>query len=139
MAGQRMFCTAGWLQNDGNCYYFSSRKKSWEESKKFCESQDAQLLVIKDNSTLSFIRDNSNGTGYFVGLTKTRLSWQWIDGTLLDKFLNIHGSWSSFSCARVSSGELWQEVCLKSFQWICEKKAYELQRHQPGLLPPFAL
>ncbi|XP_030047682.1 asialoglycoprotein receptor 2-like [Microcaecilia unicolor] len=136
LSGQHHFCMAGWLQNDGNCYYFSKRRKTWEESRKFCEIQDAELLVIKDNRTLSFIRENSNGAGYFIGLKKEQSVWKWIDGTILDKSFNVQVSGDASNCVRVSSGGLWNEDCTNQIQWICEKNAFKFKQFWSSLLPP---
>lgn len=46
------FCPAGWMGDAGRCYYFSSAKKSWEQSKDDCCSRGAQLATARANSTL---------------------------------------------------------------------------------------
>lgn len=46
------FCPAGWLWDAGQCYYFSSARKSWEQSKEDCCSRGAQLVTIRANTTL---------------------------------------------------------------------------------------
>jgi len=51
-AGQCQFCPAGWLWDAGQCYYFSSAKKSWEQSREDCCSRGAQLVTIRANITL---------------------------------------------------------------------------------------
>uniref|UniRef100_A0A669QVD8 C-type lectin domain-containing protein n=1 Tax=Phasianus colchicus TaxID=9054 RepID=A0A669QVD8_PHACC len=50
--GSCQFCPAGWLSHAGRCYYFSSAKRSWEQSKEDCCSRGAQLAIIQANSTL---------------------------------------------------------------------------------------
>nr|XP_033792564.1 killer cell lectin-like receptor subfamily B member 1 isoform X2 [Geotrypetes seraphini] len=85
LLGQKNFCMPKWLLDYGKCYYFSERRNNWEESREFCNTQEAQLLLIKDNRTLNFIRENSKEAGYFVGLKKEHSVWKWIDGTILDE------------------------------------------------------
>lgn len=51
-AGQCQFCPVGWLWDAGWCYYFSSGKKSWEQSREDCCSRGAQLVTIRANTTL---------------------------------------------------------------------------------------
>uniref|UniRef100_A0A663NBG5 C-type lectin domain-containing protein n=1 Tax=Athene cunicularia TaxID=194338 RepID=A0A663NBG5_ATHCN len=51
-AGQCQFCPAGWLWDAGQCYYFSSAKKTWEQSREDCCSRGAQLVTIQANTTL---------------------------------------------------------------------------------------
>lgn len=50
--GSCQFCPVGWLWHAGHCYYFSSAKRSWEQSKEDCCSRGAQLAIIQANSTL---------------------------------------------------------------------------------------
>lgn len=51
-AGRCQFCPAGWVWDAGRCYYFSSAKKSWEQSREDCCSKGAQLVTIRANTTL---------------------------------------------------------------------------------------
>uniref|UniRef100_A0A8D0FDF9 Uncharacterized protein n=1 Tax=Strix occidentalis caurina TaxID=311401 RepID=A0A8D0FDF9_STROC len=46
-AGQCQFCPAGWVWDAGQCYYFSSAKKTWEQSREDCCSRGAQLVTIQ--------------------------------------------------------------------------------------------
>uniref|UniRef100_A0A8C6ZGW8 KLRG1 protein n=1 Tax=Nothoprocta perdicaria TaxID=30464 RepID=A0A8C6ZGW8_NOTPE len=50
--GQCQFCPAGWIWDAGHCYYFSSAKKTWEQSKEDCCSREAHLATVRTNSTL---------------------------------------------------------------------------------------
>ncbi|KAM9588923.1 killer cell lectin-like receptor subfamily B member 1B allele B isoform 1-T1 [Morphnus guianensis] len=52
LQGRCQFCPAGWLWDAGRCYYFSSAKKSWEQSREDCCSKGAQLVTIRANTTL---------------------------------------------------------------------------------------
>ncbi|XP_029438851.1 killer cell lectin-like receptor subfamily B member 1B allele C [Rhinatrema bivittatum] len=142
LTGQLPVCTIGWLQNGEKCYYFSVNKKTWDESRKQCHSWDSDLLLIKDNITLSFIQEHSNGTAYFIGLRRESRSrpeiWRWTDGTVLDKLFQVQRT-SDLSCVRVASGELRQESCSKDSQWVCEKKAHRLQLLGSSLSPARSL
>uniref|UniRef100_A0A8C4PC71 CLC4F protein n=1 Tax=Dromaius novaehollandiae TaxID=8790 RepID=A0A8C4PC71_DRONO len=60
-AGRCQFCPAGWLWDAGHCYYFSSAKKTWEQSKEDCCSREAQLVTIRANATL--VRSQGQGLG----------------------------------------------------------------------------
>uniref|UniRef100_A0A8C0G3K7 C-type lectin domain-containing protein n=1 Tax=Chelonoidis abingdonii TaxID=106734 RepID=A0A8C0G3K7_CHEAB len=46
-------CPSNWQRmGDDTCYYISSGKKTWEESRNFCASQNSTLLMIKDKQKL---------------------------------------------------------------------------------------
>uniref|UniRef100_A0A8C0Z862 C-type lectin domain-containing protein n=1 Tax=Cyanistes caeruleus TaxID=156563 RepID=A0A8C0Z862_CYACU len=80
-AGQCQFCPLGWLWDAGQCYYFSSAKKSWEQSREDCCSRGAQLVTIQANTTL--VSAPTNTDAFHVGLKKDgfRSDWKWLDGT----------------------------------------------------------
>ncbi|POI32040.1 hypothetical protein CIB84_004211, partial [Bambusicola thoracicus] len=83
--GSCQFCPAGWLWHAGRCYYFSSAKRIWEQGKEDCCSRGAQLVIIRDNSTLAFLTHVSHMDIFHVGLKRSpsRFEWKWLDGTVL--------------------------------------------------------
>uniref|UniRef100_A0A672QT26 C-type lectin domain-containing protein n=1 Tax=Sinocyclocheilus grahami TaxID=75366 RepID=A0A672QT26_SINGR len=38
----------GWKCNQSSCYYISSEKKSWTESKRYCMERGADLIIINN-------------------------------------------------------------------------------------------
>ncbi|XP_053911326.1 CD209 antigen-like protein E isoform X2 [Cuculus canorus] len=82
---QCQFCPAGWLWDAGQCYYFSSFKKSWEQSREDCCSRGAQLVTIRSAATLAFLVRTANVDNFYVGLRldSSRSGWKWLDGTPL--------------------------------------------------------
>ncbi|OXB53587.1 hypothetical protein ASZ78_012220 [Callipepla squamata] len=85
--GSCQFCPAGWLWHAGHCYYFSSAKRNWEQSKEDCCSRGAQLVTIQANSTLAFLTRVSHMDVFHVGLKRSssRFEWKWLDGTVLKR------------------------------------------------------
>ncbi|XP_010285719.1 PREDICTED: C-type lectin domain family 4 member F-like, partial [Phaethon lepturus] len=85
LRGQCQFCPAGWLWDAGQCYYFSSAKKSWEQSREDCCSRGAQLVTVRANATLAFLVRIANMEVYHMGLRRdgSRSDWKWLDGTEL--------------------------------------------------------
>ncbi|XP_010723556.1 killer cell lectin-like receptor subfamily G member 1 [Meleagris gallopavo] len=130
LQGSCQFCPAGWLWHAGRCYYFSSAKRSWEQSKEDCCSRGAQLAIIQANSTLAFLTRVSHMDVFHVGLKRSLsgLEWKWLDGTVLQRLFRIQRSTSSFlACGRVSGSGLSGGDCREAHGWVCEKSAVNLQ------------
>ncbi|NXY51346.1 CL12B protein, partial [Ceuthmochares aereus] len=128
--GQCHFCPAGWLWDAGQCYYFSSAKKSWEQSREDCCSRGAQLVAIRSTATLAFLVRTANMEAFHVGLKwdSSRSGWKWLDGTTLKRLIPIQRSTSSFvACGRVSGSGLSGGLCGDTLGWVCEQSAATLQ------------
>ncbi|NWU70857.1 KLRG1 protein, partial [Pterocles burchelli] len=128
--GQCQFCPAGWLWDAGQCYYFSSAKKSWEQSREDCCSRGARLATIQSNTTLAFLVRTANMDVFHVGLKQDsfRSDWKWLDGTALKGLLQIQRSTSYFpACGRVSGSGLSVSLCGEALGSICEQSAATLQ------------
>ncbi|KAM9262112.1 killer cell lectin-like receptor subfamily G member 1 [Morus bassanus] len=130
LRGQCQFCPAGWLWDAGQCYYFSSAKKNWEQSREDCCSRRAQLVTIRGNATLAFLVRTANMEIFHVGLKRdgSRSDWKWLDGTALKGVFPIQRFTSSFpACGRVSGLGLSGGLCREALGWICEQGASTLQ------------
>ncbi|NXA32329.1 CLC2G protein, partial [Eudromia elegans] len=129
--GRCQFCPAGWLWDAGQCYYFSSAKKTWEQSKEDCCSREARLATIRANGTLGFLARVSGADVFYVGLKRDSLwaDWRWLDGTALKGLFPVQHLTSSFlACGRVSGSGLSGGACGEARAWVCEKRAVTLQR-----------
>ncbi|XP_076219566.1 killer cell lectin-like receptor subfamily G member 1 [Aptenodytes patagonicus] len=130
LRGRCQFCPAGWLWDAGQCYYFSSAKKSWEQSRDDCCSRGAQLVTVRANATLAFLVRAANMEVFHVGLKRdgSRSDWKWLDGTALKGLFPIQRSTSSFlACGRVSGLGLSGGLCREALGWVCEQSAATLQ------------
>ncbi|NXG50647.1 KLRG1 protein, partial [Psilopogon haemacephalus] len=128
--GQCQFCPSGWLWDAGQCYYFSSAKKNWEQSREDCCSRGAQLVTIRANTTLTFLVRTANMEVFHVGLKRhgSRSDWKWLDGTALKGLFPVQRSTSSFlTCGRVSGLGLSGGLCREALGWVCEQRATTLQ------------
>ncbi|XP_074022917.1 killer cell lectin-like receptor subfamily G member 1 [Numenius arquata] len=130
MRGRCQFCPTGWLWDAGHCYYFSSAKKTWEQSREDCCSRGAQLVTIRANTTLAFLVRTANMEAFHVGLKRdsSRSDWKWLDGTALQGLFPIQRSTSSFlACGRLSGSGLSGGWCSEALGWVCEQNAATLQ------------
>uniref|UniRef100_A0A8C6S385 C-type lectin domain-containing protein n=1 Tax=Nannospalax galili TaxID=1026970 RepID=A0A8C6S385_NANGA len=39
-------CPLHWLEHEGSCYWFSQSGKSWPEADKYCQLENAHLVVV---------------------------------------------------------------------------------------------
>uniref|UniRef100_A0A5F9DKM3 C-type lectin domain-containing protein n=1 Tax=Oryctolagus cuniculus TaxID=9986 RepID=A0A5F9DKM3_RABIT len=67
-----------------NCYYFSEKEETWEESRNLCWNMDSSLVKIDDIQELNFIQSHIKYT-YWIGLYKKedKNEWKWRDNTKL--------------------------------------------------------
>ncbi|NXJ83312.1 C209E protein, partial [Trogon melanurus] len=128
--GRCQFCPVGWLWDAGQCYYFSSAKRSWQQSREDCCSRGAQLVIIRANTTLAFLMHTADMEVFHVGLKQDglRSDWKWLDGTTLKGLFPVQRSTSSFvACGRVSASGLSGGLCGEALGWVCEQSAATLQ------------
>ncbi|XP_039400314.1 B-cell differentiation antigen CD72-like [Mauremys reevesii] len=128
-------CPAGWVLYRGKCLFVSKEKTTnWEESRKECDRQSAQLLIAKswDRETmLNFLRNTD--VQYWIGLRKdVNKEAQWIDNSPFEK------DWSYWNyryerCGTIRGGVISSDTCY-SYQkkpWICEKAPSQPSSYRP--------
>ncbi|KAJ8385057.1 hypothetical protein AAFF_G00195870 [Aldrovandia affinis] len=79
-------CPQDWEQFYSKCYYFSSEKKTWMDSRSDCIKQGADLVVTKSEEEQDFITKYTRDYNW-IGLSdlETEGTWLWVDGTPLLK------------------------------------------------------
>ncbi|KAG2461693.1 CLC2B protein, partial [Polypterus senegalus] len=61
-------CPEEWMRLNTSCYYLSTNKATWEESKSNCSSMGAHLAVIEDAKDLmSLIRQSGISECFWIG------------------------------------------------------------------------
>nr|XP_046254658.1 natural killer cells antigen CD94-like isoform X2 [Scatophagus argus] len=82
-------CRKDWIMFQEKCYLFYDKEprwKQWEESRKFCQSRSADLVVVDTLQEQEFLSNHTEFYydklhGFWMGLTQTtNKSWVWIDG-----------------------------------------------------------
>ncbi|XP_053144379.1 oxidized low-density lipoprotein receptor 1-like isoform X2 [Hemicordylus capensis] len=120
-------CPERWLQRGKNCYFFSSKWNSWEESKAQCASLNSRLLKIESKDELEFILESAQSySSFWIGLFRSRAGepWLWEDNsTFSTELFNIpeSGSTNYPICVSIQGGNLIAFDCLGYRYCICEK------------------
>ncbi|XP_026019295.1 asialoglycoprotein receptor 1-like isoform X2 [Astatotilapia calliptera] len=76
-------CPVGWTGFESSCYFFSSESQSWNESRDWCETQQAHLIILHTDKQWDFVINQTIPQYFWVGLSDWRTgSWEWVDQTL---------------------------------------------------------
>ncbi|XP_073654495.1 C-type lectin domain family 10 member A isoform X2 [Tursiops truncatus] len=96
---QNNCCPTSWLEHEGSCYWFSSSGKPWPEAEKYCQQEDAYLVVINSREEQDFVQAHIGSSYTWMGLSDLDGVWKWADGTdyetnfkLRTRRLSGHGS-----------------------------------------------
>ncbi|XP_039397299.1 C-type lectin domain family 4 member F-like isoform X2 [Mauremys reevesii] len=128
----------GWRFFNGNFYYFSQERKSWDEAERFCVSQDSHLTSVSSQGEQEFLSNETKGQDHWIGLTdrETEGSWRWVDGTEY-KADASRGFWAENQpdnyhqgiggredCVKIRPRKLntWNDAnCSLPSRWICKQ------------------
>ncbi|XP_067217607.1 CD209 antigen-like protein C isoform X1 [Chanodichthys erythropterus] len=77
-------CEDGWTAHHGKCYFFSSTKKTWFESRDSCVASGAHLVTINNKEVQDFLASKIDQTSW-IGLNDldTEGHWVWMNGQTL--------------------------------------------------------
>ncbi|XP_072486156.1 C-type lectin domain family 4 member F-like [Notamacropus eugenii] len=125
-----------WKLHDGNIYYFSSEKKSWEEAQQSCVSKNSNLTSVTSKKEQAFLSRTAKTT-HWIGLTDKDSEgiWHWVDGNPYNQSENKRfwkdnqpdnwdqGIGSTEDCVHLIPGDLrsWNDAnCSLKENWICK-------------------
>ncbi|XP_040000794.1 CD209 antigen-like protein E [Xiphias gladius] len=129
-------CPQSWLMFGSSCYYISSQRRSWDDSRQDCVQRYADLAIISSKQEQAFLTGLTMAA--WVGMTDRAVegTWIWVDGTPVNKdglqWANGQpdGAFGGEDC-----GELRTMInfiglndynCSTRNQWICEKTLWQL-------------
>ncbi|XP_052514185.1 asialoglycoprotein receptor 1-like isoform X1 [Budorcas taxicolor] len=127
-------CPVNWIDYEGSCYWFSRSGKSWPEAEKYCELENAYLVVVGSWEEQKFIQHHMGPVSTWIGLTDQNGPWKWVDGTDYEtSFKNWapeqpddwygHGLGGGEDCAHFTAEGRWNDdICLRSYRWVCEAR-----------------
>uniref|UniRef100_A0A7N6B6Z6 C-type lectin domain-containing protein n=1 Tax=Anabas testudineus TaxID=64144 RepID=A0A7N6B6Z6_ANATE len=144
-------CEEGWELHGGKCYYFSTSKSTWYQSRDYCRCKGGDLVKIDSREeqveNTSFLelrvrkKMNDDDDRFWIGLTdsKEEGKWLWVDDSPLNTSLTFWtiyepNNWkvenllSGEDCARMGDKreaddlKCWYDrSCLWPQKSICEK------------------
>ncbi|XP_043993654.1 C-type lectin domain family 4 member E-like isoform X5 [Gambusia affinis] len=89
-------CEAGWERYRESCYFFSTNKSSWTDSRRSCTDLGSDLVKIDSREEQMFLEIRlketiENNETFWIGLTdsKTEGSWLWPDSSPLNTSLSF--------------------------------------------------
>uniref|UniRef100_A0A3Q2QX32 C-type lectin domain-containing protein n=1 Tax=Fundulus heteroclitus TaxID=8078 RepID=A0A3Q2QX32_FUNHE len=126
----------GWRLFRSRAYYISSTTKTWQESRAYCRSVGADLIIINSREEQVFKHwiifvdfANSFKLHMWIGLTdlETEGTWKWVDGSPLTTsywYTNEPNGETGENCGEISNlstEKSWNDVsCSDQRNWICE-------------------
>ncbi|XP_030580967.1 C-type lectin domain family 10 member A-like [Archocentrus centrarchus] len=127
-------CPLGWTVFESSCYYFSRESLSWNQSRDWCEKQEAHLVILLTNKEWDFVTSRTVPQYYWVGLSDWRTgSWEWVNRTPYtmeprrwkpgqpDSWTG-HGLQGDEDCANLhDDGRLNDQHCSTKMLFICQK------------------
>ncbi|XP_078138247.1 uncharacterized protein LOC139930195 [Centroberyx gerrardi] len=120
-------CPEGWQRFGCSCYYISTERKNWDQSRQDCLRSGADLVIIDSTDKQNFVqRFNTNKKRVWIGLTEKKNTWTWVDGTTLTSpefWEEDEPRGSDKHCVAYNPGRGgWRdEACYVKLLFLCEK------------------
>lgn len=142
---ERTCCPVNWVEFQGSCYWFSKSGKPWPEADKYCQLENAHLVVVTSWDEQRFVQHQTGPVQTWMGLTDQSGPWKWVDGTDYETgFKNWkplqpddwygHGLGGGEDCAHFTPDGRWNDdVCQRPYRWVCETELNMTTTQPPPL------
>uniref|UniRef100_A0A3B4Z363 C-type lectin domain-containing protein n=1 Tax=Stegastes partitus TaxID=144197 RepID=A0A3B4Z363_9TELE len=79
-------CPPDWREIQSKCYFLSTEMKTWEDSRKYCQRNGSDLVVINSQQEQVLCSSSALVDMYllfWIGLKGTNRVFRWVDGSAL--------------------------------------------------------
>ncbi|KAM3913340.1 C-type lectin domain family 2 member B-like [Leptodactylus fuscus] len=118
-------CDDDWIWYRGKCYYFSTKRDTWENSLEYCKEQNATLALIDNREEYEFLFRFKGRNNHWIGLRRTddNTGWTWINGTIYkeDLFPIKRSSPENIQRVFLNHEGVNSEEGFFEYKWICNK------------------
>ncbi|XP_020783677.2 natural killer cells antigen CD94 isoform X2 [Boleophthalmus pectinirostris] len=124
---QSSVCDDGWLYSSRYCFLFSPERKTWEDSRQFCEKKGGMLAVITNPDLQTFLTKNA-AVQYWIGLSYKDGRWSWVNGQDLEGNFWLDSNPGTGNCAMLfgvrnnkTENNWGKNLCTRPKYCICQK------------------
>ncbi|KAM9385493.1 CD209 antigen-like protein A [Pholidichthys leucotaenia] len=119
-------CPDRWMRWRGSCYFKSTKKESWADSRTKCKRRGADLVIIDSREEQEFVSELTINEESWIGLMTTGYEWKWVDGSNLTTMFWEEGAGNYSDHDNVAvccnkDGQWTQSELNEKKGWICEK------------------
>ncbi|XP_026087229.1 C-type lectin domain family 6 member A-like [Carassius auratus] len=137
-------CAVHWIHSGGKCYYFSTVKMNWTQSRDHCVTLGGHLVIINSKTEQDFVTSNVEET-HWIGLNdlETEGHWVWVNNKPVnnsvkfwmkrkndisesDNWTKVHPDGEDCACLGHINGEtdFWMDTyCFEEKRFVCEAAA----------------
>ncbi|XP_049457416.1 hepatic lectin-like isoform X1 [Epinephelus fuscoguttatus] len=120
-----------WERFRCSCYYKSTERKTWTESRRDCQERGADLVIINNKEEYEFVRKHRDS---WIGLHSVKKSgweggWEWVDGSVTQyrawrQGVTVNPKDRVGLTAYIDLEGKWMHTKTGSKRWICERQIY---------------
>ncbi|XP_025758156.1 CD209 antigen-like protein A [Oreochromis niloticus] len=122
-------CPDRWTRFGSSCYFKSTERKTWSDSRRDCQDKGADLVMINSKEEQEFINELNMRGESWIGLERysQKHEWKWVDGSLLTETFWAPGKQNDtlvYYAACCDSDGRWTKGPYESKTFICEKRVW---------------
>ncbi|XP_068178270.1 CD209 antigen-like isoform X2 [Antennarius striatus] len=123
-------CPSGWVMIERRCYFLSNERRSWQESRRSCQADGADLVVFNSLDEQVVFLDFLSGLAaqeFWIGLRNTTGTLQWVDGSIPDPGFtpevrdDVRGDCVRILHFMINGYLVLPTPCGQRLRWVCEK------------------
>uniref|UniRef100_A0A672KCB1 C-type lectin domain-containing protein n=1 Tax=Sinocyclocheilus grahami TaxID=75366 RepID=A0A672KCB1_SINGR len=137
-------CAIHWIHSGGKCYYYSTVKMNWTQSRDHCVTLGGHLVIINSKAEQDFVTSNVEET-HWIGLNDvdTEGHWVWVNNQPVNNSVEFWmkrenetsepDNWTKFhpdgeDCAGLghpgAETDFWMDAyCFEEKRFVCEAAA----------------